>query len=222
MANNDYIPSNEVDLLTWLTSFVSNAATVAVDLSLPTGALDEVTAARTAFVAAHSANLNLQNSARAARQTKDNAKVTVLSSVRSLVKQLQANPNLTDSQRASMQITIPDKVPTLIAAPTSIPVLSVDFSQRGVHTISARDSTTPFSKAKPKGAVGFDLWQKVGSVQPADNTNMEYLGRITAQAYDTVFEESQYGQQAYYVACWVTQKGIRGNTGDFTNATISK
>lgn len=218
----DYIPSKDSDLLAYGSNFYNTANVDAESFGLTIGQLTELSGAKNAFDNAFAAIQTTQSAARVARQNKDNAKSAYIAKLRELAKIVQANPIITDAQRADLQITIPDRVPTAVSAPTSHPVIAVDFSKRREHRISATDSLTPFSKAKPSGATGFALWRKMSADQPADVSTMEFIGVISSGSHRLEFEESQIGQTAWYVGCWQTATGKRSPFGSFESATVAK
>lgn len=220
--SKDYIPAKEDVFVPWANSYVANVATVMTALTLPTTFDDALVAAKTAFDAARTAHIAAQIDARNKRTAKDVALANYKKEIRRCTNQLQANPALTNAQRATLGVTIPDTVPTPIAAPTDTPILTIDFSNRGEHIVNFQNSAGGSSKGKPEGVHGCAVYRKISATQPTGISTMEYVGTYTRSGGRLVYEESQYGQQVFYVGFWETAKGLRGPQGDFTNATISK
>lgn len=218
----DYVPAKDSDLRDFATNYLETIDGAETSFGLVEADATALGSLRTAYNNALDAFQAQQTTTRVARQTKDAAKIALVAKLRQLSKRVQATPTVSDAQRADLQITIPDRVPTAVSAPSSQPVLSVDFSKRREHRISAVDSATPNSKAKPAGAVGFGLWRKVQANQPADHTSMEFIGVISSGSHRLEFEESQIGQTAWYVARWMTATGKGSPFGSFESATIGK
>lgn len=86
--------------------------------------------------------------------------------IRSYVRRIQANPDVTDAQRAAMGITVPDSTRSTNKANSigSRPIVTVDTSQRMRHEIAIVDESTPTSKAKPAGVMGCEIWLVVTAV----------------------------------------------------------
>jgi hypothetical protein len=218
----DYIPSIDGELATYATNLGAYVVTnfAAIGISVDDKALIDTKASD--YADALTAHLAAQTAARSAKLAKDALKADLKTLIRSQVRIIQANPTTSDAQRAEMAITIPDRVPTAIVAPLTAPVLAIDTSQRGEHRVSFRDESTPFSKAKPDGVMGCDIYRKVSDVQPAGTSVMEYLGCSSATPARFVYEESQYGSQVWYVAQWRTQKGLTGALSQYVSATVVK
>jgi len=56
--------------------------------------------------------------------------------------------------RAALGITVRDAEPTPAPAPTTRPVVVVDFSKRLRHTLRYADESTPTRRARPRGTIG--------------------------------------------------------------------
>lgn len=223
MANSDYIPSTDDGLNTFAAGILAAVTGAETDYGFTEETLTtEIQILKTDFTTKLATHNATKTSARTASADKTDARSLLVKKLREKIQQMQVNPNVSDAMIAALGLTPRDRIPSRIAAPLSTPVLRVDFSQRGQHTIRATDSAILNSKRKPSGAAGFALYLKVGGTQPADKSTMEYIGNVTAASHTLNFEESQYGQTAYYVAAWVTAKGEQGATGDFTSATIAK
>lgn len=222
MATRDYIPSTDSELVAFATNFLATIGGSEAAFGLAGADTTALTALSGAFTDAYETLSSTKTLQKTQTATKKMARKTLESKLRSLAKQVQAFPTISDAQRASLQITVPDLIPTAIPAPTTAPVITIDFSQRGQHTVNFTDSATPNSKAKPAGVFGLALYRKVSDTQPAGIGSMEYVGTYTANGGVLVYEESQFGSQVFYVGFWETAKGLRGPQSDFTNATISK
>jgi len=71
-----------------------------------------------------------RQAAAAALQTKDDRRGDYDRLIREVVRRIQTHPSVTDAQRAALAVTVPDVVPTPTVAPTTRPVVRVDFGKR--------------------------------------------------------------------------------------------
>lgn len=83
-----------------------------------------------------------------------------------------ATPHRDQSTRAALGITVRDTTPTPAPAPTTRPVVTVDSGQRLLQVIHFSDEVSPTRKAKPKGAMGAEVWVKVGDARRASETRL--------------------------------------------------
>ena len=140
---------------------------------MPNSEINAVKNAASQWIADYQAQIAAKNAARAATETKDNTRDDTESIVRRVVKQLQANPKLTDAQRELLGITVPDTNPTpqspeyILTVPP--PLISLDFSQRQQITIHfGKNPENERENAKPAGVKGAKIWFHVVSPRPQD------------------------------------------------------
>ena len=219
---SDYMPSPDGDFDTWQTSFYTYASAHLADLGLVAADLTPITTARTAWTNGLAANAVAQPAARAARQTKDDARTAYETLIRALVRRLQASPSVDDAERQALGITVKDTVATLTAASAAAtrPVGVVDTSERLRHTIKFFDEATPQSRAKPTGVMGCEIWVKVGDPAPADPSELQFLTLDTATPYLAEYEGKSAGLKAHYMLRWVTAHGDKGPWSETVSATV--
>ena len=176
-----YIPKAEAKLDEWLENFAAQLPAIATLLGIAPVYVAAVTAGQVNWDTTFDAKLVARNASQAATELNDEAKVTVLTAVRIVVGLLQAQPNLTDVQRQTLGITVPD----LILTPSSpdyvvnlaAPILLLE-SKRGqvvVH-FGAHPSNEKLN-AKPTGIAGAKIWFRQDSGPwnfVADDTNSPY------------------------------------------------
>lgn len=218
----DYIPASDAELLAFGNNYLAAITATPAIWGLSAGDVAGMNDVTSGFSDDLGNHITAQAQAKMKRQAKDASRRDLIALLRSQIRRVQAHPGVNDMMRAELGITIPDLVPTPIPAPTTAPILTVDFSNRGEHSVNFKDELTPNSKAKPAGVVGCAIYRKVTDVQPAGISTMEYVGTSSSSPQRLVYEESQYGSQVFYVGFWETAKGLRGPMSDFTNATISK
>ena len=153
----DYIPGPDI-FHTWQSSLLAYVDEHLAGLGLaPSNPTDVMTALRP-WTAAGPAFRAAATAAQAARQAKDDARANLVSAIRVLVRRLQATPQVDDSERAALGITVPDPGGTPVGRPTTRPVVSIECGGRLRHTLSFTDQGTPTRKAKPAGVLGAGAW----------------------------------------------------------------
>ncbi len=217
----DYIPAGDPDFHVWQANFATYAVANAVALGLdPLADLAPVTTAQATWDTDYAALAAAQAAAQSARQAKDAARQTCEGLIRTLVARLQASPDVDDSERAALGITVPDRVATPSEIPATRPVVSVDTGQRLQHTVSFADEATPTRKAKPAGVMGAELWVKIGDPAPVDPDELTFLATDTRTPYVATFQGADANKVAHYMLRWVNTRGEKGPWSETASATI--
>ena len=216
----DYIPAPDGDFNTFAQNFASYVTTNLLDLGLVAGDIAAMAAANGNWVVSFPANSTAQTAAQAARQTKDDARATLETAIRALVRQLQASPDVDDTERAAMGITVPDTTATAAVLPATRPLLIVDTSQRLRHIIAFVDEATPTKKAKPPGVMGAEIWVKIGDPAPSDPSELSFVAIDTRTPYTTDYVGADANKTAHYMARWTNTKGEKGPWSETASATV--
>ncbi len=216
----DYIPAADAALSAWADNFVTYVLANVATLGLTAPDIAGVGGAHPAWTAAFAAHTAAQAAAQAARQTKDDARATLETEIRSLTRRLQASPSVDDTERQAMGITVADTVVTTAALPATRPIVTVDTSQRLQHVIAFADEATPTRKAKPSGVMGVEIWVKIGDPPPTDPNELTFLSLDTRTPYTTVYSGADGGKTAHYMLRWVNTNGVKGPWSETASATI--
>ena len=221
----DYLPGSDTGLQAWVENFDVYATAHAADLGLVPPQVLPVTAARTDFDAKMTANFAAQQAAQAARQAKEDSRDALESAIRELVRQLQASPDVDDTERAALGITVPDTTPTTpMGGIETRPVGVVDTSQRLRHEIRFTDESTPTSRAKPAGVIGCEIWVKIatdGEGPPSGPDELSFVGLDTATPYTVEYDGENGGKTAHYMLRWVRGSDQKGPWSETISATIT-
>jgi len=217
----DYLPGSDSNYLAWVQNFQAYVAANLAALNLAAGDLAPITAGMNDFDADLSAHVTAKAAAMAAKQTKDDARRDLTASIRPLVRRIQSNPNVTDAQRAAMAITVPDVNPSPVNTPTTRPVTSITLGQRLQHTLNFVDELTPTRRAKPPGAIGVEVWAKIGTTPPTGEGDLQFMRIDSSTPAVLNFTAADGSKTAYYWARWVTATGERGPWSEQVAATIA-
>ncbi len=221
---SDYIPGADEEFQTWAENFVNYAENNAAGIGLEPDDLMPISTDLSTFNSAMTDHTAARQEAKSARQTKDDARESLESKIRQLVRQLQASPDVDDTERQAMGITVRDKVRTANAGEvTTRPIGVVDTSQRLRHEIKFTDESTPTSRAKPDGVMGCEIWVKVTAPEehpPASADELSFVTLDTATPYTAEFDGADGGKTAHYMLRWVKTNGEKGPWSETVSATI--
>lgn len=169
----------------------------------------------------YNANLAAIAAAEASVQTKNSSRSTLTNLIREDTKVIQANPGVTNAQKAELGITIPKETKTPAPVPTTRPIADIDNKQRLQHTIHFFDEGSQKSKAKPEGVRGCEIWCKIGGEPPLDYSETKYLATDTKTPYIAHFEGADGGKTAHYMLRWVNTRNEPGPWSETISVTIS-
>jgi hypothetical protein len=155
-----------------------------------------------------------------ATQAKTEARTALEAILRPLIRQLQANPAMTNDIRAGLGIHIAAGTHTRAPVPATAPQLTILNGLHLEHIIGFKDATSPNSKKKPDGVKCCRIYFKIGGAAPADLSQMAILDMPTATPYHAHFTGAQAGLVAYYQACWINTHNEAGPVSDVVSATI--
>ena len=216
----DYIPDGDALFDAWQNNFAAYVNGHLSDLGLSAADVLGLNGSAAAWSSGYPAHSAAQAAARAAREAKDNARDAFEANIRPLVRRLQAGPNVDDGERAAMGITVPDRVATPTGPPTTRPVVRVDTGQRLRHTVQFADEATPTRRAKPSGAMGAEIWVKVGDPPPDGPSELRFLSVATRTPHVAEFPGPDGGKTAHYMLRWIATTGEKGPWSETASATI--
>ncbi|MCH8273175.1 MAG: hypothetical protein IH851_00085 [Armatimonadetes bacterium] len=215
-----YIPQADSEFDTFQINFADYVNANMAGLGLGLGELDALNAARTAWEASYPAHVTAQAAAQAARQTKQTDRETYETEIRNLVNILQASPDVDDTERQAMGITVRDTTRTPVAAPTSRPVLQSDTSQRLRVGVSFVDELTPTSRAKPDGVMGCEIYMKIGDPAPTDLDDMVFVTLDTRTPHTIDFDGADANKPVHFIGRWVSTRSEPGPISETVSATV--
>jgi hypothetical protein len=216
----DYIPGPDANFQAWQSNFVTYANANLAALGLTAADMTPITTAQTGWATAFPAHVAAVNAAKAAKQTKDEARAAYVAAIRPLVRRLQASSVVSNAERESLGITVANE-PSPIGPPTTAPLCSIECGARLQHTLRFVDETTPTRKAKPLGVLGVEIWNKVGETPPANESELRFVAVDTNAPFVLNYNSADGGKTAYYWMRWVSPTGERGPWGEQSQATIA-
>ena len=218
-----YVPRADGAFDAWQANFEAYVYEHYGELGLSSEVREQVRAARLAWDGAYGDHTTAQQAAAAARQTKDDRRGDYDRLIREVARRIQAHELVTDAQRAALAITVRDTEPTAVPAPTTRPVVRVDFSKRLRHTLRYADEVTPTRRARPRGVIGAEVWVKVaapGEPPPSGPGDLRFLLLSTRTPAITDFNGPEAGKTAHYMLRWLSTRGEAGPWSETASATI--
>ena len=217
----DPIPPKDVDfnsLANTLVPYLDGAHNPALNITAEQlAALDGGLAA---WTGAYAATLNPATVTSAAVAVKNTTRAAFEAVLRPIIRQLKANPAVTDDLLVAMGLHPDSHTRSRAAVPATAPQLAIRNGLHLEHLVDIKDSASPNSKAKPAGVVGCKLYCQVGGAPPADTSGMALLEIPTDTPYHAHFTGAQAGLVAYYRGCWVNTHKETGPWSDLVSATI--
>jgi hypothetical protein len=219
--SRDAIPPKDTDFNNWVVPFNAYIALNGTAVGVADADKMALNLAVNAWTPAYAATQNPATAGPAATGTKNTARAALEAVLHPLIKQIQANPAVTDDMRTAMGLHISDGTHTRAAVPATSPQLTVRNGLHLEHIIDFKDAATPTSKAKPAGVKACRIYFKIGGPVPADASAMAILDMPTHTPYIAHFTGAQAGQTVYYLACWVNTHNESGPWSDLVSATIA-
>lgn len=230
MRNSDFLPDAAGAFDAWQENFVAYAVAHSKELGLSVEDVDELVERRNDWKKRYGQLAAARAAYAEAAAAKARAMKDLKSQIRTLTSRIQDSAATTDAMRAALGITIRDSVLTPVDVPTSVPVVSVDTSERLRHTLHFSDSQMPTRRAKPKGVIGAEIWVQVGEAATTSQiTNHQVTNALDSFTFVKLatrtpalveFSGADAGQMASYVLRWVNTRGERGPLSAVATATV--
>jgi hypothetical protein len=220
-----YLPSSDAEFLAWAKNFSTYLSAHATDFGLTQSDVMPLSSAVTAFDTDLDQHVIATQESRAACQTKDTCRRSAAGYIRQLVRRIQANPAINNTQRELLGITVRGEQGNLNFAAASLtrPVGSADTSERLRHEIRYSDESTPTRRARPAWAFGCEVWCKIAAASeptPLDPDAYQNLGLNTASPFINTLSAADVGRMAHYMLRWVGRDGRKGPWSEIISATI--
>lgn len=129
---------------------------------------------------------------------------------RRLARIIQANPLVSDEQRAELGITVRDTEPTPVPPPQESPLIEVVTVQGRLLRLKLRGVNSE-RRGKPDGVHGASVFSFVGNSPPADISLWKFESSTTRTVLDIEFPPATpAGSQVWLTAFWFNAKSQSG------------
>jgi hypothetical protein len=100
--------------------------------------------------------------------------------------------------------------PTRVPAPVSYPLLSLSIPAALRIEVRLSDSATPASRAKPREAIGCQVFVSTDASPPPDYAAWRYAGLATRDRITLEFDPADEMKKVSVIARWQMRKGQTG------------
>lgn len=177
-----YIPKAKAKFDEWAENFAAQLPAIATLITgIPPALVTAVTTGYTNWDISFDAAQAAKNASQAATEVNDEDQVALQTDIRVVAQLLQKHPSLTDAQRETLGLTVPDRVRTPSSPDYVVnlpPPLLLLESKRGQVTVHfGVNPSNEKNNAKPDAIAGTKIWvrQDEGPWQfVADDTNSPY------------------------------------------------
>jgi hypothetical protein len=218
-----FFPQADADFVAWGDQFNSYVQANFAALGLSATEATGLNSAWFRFRIGYAAHVQARAAASAAYQEKARSRRAFEALMRPAVRRIQTFGATTDAQRGELGITIPDRTRTPVGAPTSRPLVKVDFSKRLSHRIAFADERTPLRRVRPRGILGAEVWVKVsapGEGPPSGAADLKFLLLATRSPAVVEYGGADAGKTAHYMIRWLSRRGEPGPWSETASATI--
>ena len=174
-------------------------------------------AIRTSFETGFNEHMDAQATAKAKTMAKNDLRSQLEATMRELRNKAKAS-NTDESAMADLGIPLGGGTPPPTA---TVPVGEVDTSDRMRHTIKFYDKNANGNKRRPRGAVGCEIWVKVGDPVPASEKDCTFLSLDTQSPYVAEYLATDANKTAHYMLRWQMRDGSKSAWAETVSATIT-
>jgi hypothetical protein len=155
--------------------------------------------------------------AKAATTKRKGSRLPLLAAIRTRRSVARA-AGATESAMALTGIPVAsDKMP----ASATVPAGAVDTSERLRHRIHWTDAAALHNKRKPRGAMGVEIWLKLGDTSPGSEKDCSFLTIDSRASYVAEYNSSDAGKTAHYMFRWRMRDGSVSAWGETVSATVT-
>jgi len=221
MPAGNYIPVAQEALRTWLNNFAALITAAPGTYGLVAGDAVTIQDAADEFDAALTLALNPSTRSPANIADKDAKRASANGIVRPYAIMIRNNLGVTDENKIALGLTVIDRDPTPIPAPTTIPSVGVNFATPLQMTLEYFDTATPSSKAKPFGSIGIQIAAKVSATPITDPALLPIVKTTGKSPFVLDWAGADQGGRAYIVGRWITRTGLTGPWGAIIESVVA-
>jgi hypothetical protein len=218
MANRDYLPRKDSELVAWSANFDTVLAANAQAWEIPSQEVSDLKNAADTFATLHAqADSPAKNAVIVAE--KNAARKVLTEKIRTMVNFRLKNPVITDAQRISLGLHVRDTTYTPIPIPATRPELDIIVLDVRRLAVAFHDQLSG-NKAKPYGVNGAVIVYAVLAEPPADPDALTRSVLATRTPHVLEFTEEERGKTVYVAICWQNEKGEKGPWSEIESAIV--
>jgi hypothetical protein len=210
-AMADFLPRPDLSLLAWSRTFGEGLNAQQVALGIPLDRVAAYDALLADFVEAMRVVTDPATRSPTNVLRKDTARAALVASTRALARTIQGVEGLSDTDKIRLGLTARKTRGAPIAAPATVPTLSVESAWLSTVNLRVRDSVETTRRGRPRSIAGATIYSWVGEAFATDARQLRYEGDATRPLFQITFpEDTPRGSRVWFVACWYTARGKRG------------
>jgi hypothetical protein len=224
----DYIPEKDGDAAVWMAWFAYYVAFKPDAYRTTPQDAEQLVAVAGAYSAAYADAAPSGTKCKSLVTLKNSTRKEAERLIRPAAQRVRTDPQIVDELKVLVGLAPRARRRREIPAPQSAPVLAVSAEMNGVVTLTVSDSLSQRAR-RPAGAKGMELYERIipnatieawsrGERAPgADAPAWRFIGLQTRTPIERVPPLAARGDQACYVARWVT---ARGRVSPFGNEVV--
>jgi hypothetical protein len=218
----DFIPRNEEDFNDWQENWIPKMVAKATAWGIPDLVKDENTEAQDDWAPKYAAGKDEADPTSSQRKAKNDSRKAYIKIIRKTVKQYIANNDVvTNTDKVSLRITVPDTIRTRVSVPDHAPKGTVKKIDHLFQELRIVDPETPTSKAKPEGVARINVYRYIGTTAPVNFSQYSSAGSATTAKFISKFEDEDIGKKAWHIFEYENTRGERGPKSDAVSAAIA-
>lgn len=179
---------------------------------------DEIGAEVETLTTDFSEHLLAKAAARSKRQKKDASVKRVRNILRKAAAKIRLKDGITRAELAELKIL--PRVDSSASGATR-PFGRIDTSNRFTHTLLITDEAASELKRKPKGAVGCEVYIKIGGDLPQGVSECRFATIALKAKCVIEFDAEDIGKQAHYLLRWLMRDGSVSHFSETLSATVT-
>ena len=221
MATTRYIPRADAEFYVWAANLVNKVAANPAGYGLKPETVTNLQSSESSFDNSFNGSIQLRDAARAAVNQKIQNRKSFEEMIRMVARQIQANPEVSDTEKLEAGLPIHDNQPSPIPLPTSAPTALITASYLR-NVIRFADSSNPSRGYRPRGVMGIEIIAHIGTSAPTAMNEYEPMGVSSRMKHDIEFSVADGGKSIWYRFRWIGTSGKLGIWSNNFEATIWK
>ncbi len=205
-----YIPGPDSAFNAWFSNFSTLLTASPTTYGLVAGDATAVAAQLAVWAPAYALTVDPTTRTSVTIAAKDAARTASEATVRPYAQLISRNAGVTNDDKVAIGVNLPNASRTPIPPPTTAPAVSLESSIHFQTTIRYYDTSTPTTKAKAAGAIGMELWRKIGTTPSADPTEAAQYGVLTKSPSVIGHSAPDVGKFCTFWGRWITRSGPGG------------
>ena len=144
-------------------------------------------------------------------EARDTAQDNYYEVARPLYTTIQANPDISNEDKAAAGVKVKDTTPTPTPVPSTAPTLTVESITGNMAKVRLADPANPARRARPPYVQGANVFTFAGENAPTDPSQWKLVGAVTRTVFEVVFDASiEPGSKVWLTACWFNSRSQVG------------